>query len=126
MTPEEFVRRVRQSVIDDSIPMYRSLYAARFQESTQNPYGSAVRRVIDSLDGDGRDALSLIIRQIEVDTIATLFGIFDGTSQLDGRFERFKLSYWGSRHDDAPLQEEVILSGDLQDYFFAQEQDEEG
>jgi hypothetical protein len=75
--------------------------------------------VFDTLDDDEQETFFVIIRQIEVEAVAALFGIFDGTTALEGQFERFKLTYAGSRHDEYPSTGEVVLSGDLQDFLFA-------
>jgi hypothetical protein len=85
VTPEEFVRRVRRTVTDDGIRAYRSHYTAhmaRPQDSAEDRFGSAVRRVFDALDEDEQEAFFVIIRQIEVEAVAALFGIFDATLRL--------------------------------------------
>ena len=127
MTPEEFVRRVRHDVIDGDSERDRRQFveADRTHLEGSHPHWQRAVRLFDSLSPEEQETLFAMFPNTKVDTVARLFGVFDGTSQLYGRFERFKMSYWGSRHDDAPLQEEVVLSGDLQDYFFAQEQEEE-
>ena len=48
-----------------------------------------MRRVFDALDEDEQETFLVIIRQIEVEAVAALFGIFDGTTALEGQFERF-------------------------------------
>ena len=125
MTPEEFVRRVRHDVIDDVLEVKRRQFVEtdRMVLKKGHLHWQKALQLFDSLSPDEEDTLIAIMRGTAVDTVSYLFGIFDGTSQLAGHFERFRLSYQGSRLE--PPQEEMVLSGDLQDFFLGQEQDEE-
>jgi hypothetical protein len=126
VTPDEFVRLVQHDVIDDVLEVAcgQLLEADRTHLTGSHPHWQKALQLFDSASPEEQDTLLAIMRGTAVDTVSYLFGIFAGTSQLAGRFERFRLTYVGNRLN--PPLEEVILSGDLQDFFLGQEQDEEG
>lgn len=113
MTPEEFVEKVRRTIIEGNMALYRSSFVAAELEKGADEYGKKVLQVLSCLQGEpDREALLSIVRQVIVDTLSSLFGILDGSSQLDGRFEDFRL-----------IREESgeRLDGDLQDYLLSEE-----
>jgi len=127
MDAEEFVRRVRQTIADEELDdMYRQLATV---DRTTIPASAPQRwrqalALYDSLTAEQQETLFYLLREERIYTLASLFGMLDGVHQLAGRFEHFELAYVGRRIDESRFtREKVILSGDLQDYLFGQEQD---
>jgi hypothetical protein len=109
MKPVEFVERIRESVIDSNIQIYRNLFQDTSKDDVRDPYWSNALSLFNSLSIQQREILFSIIRQVEVDTVSNIFGVLDGTSSLyDNQKEEFILSVDSG---------ETIISGDLQDIF---------
>jgi hypothetical protein len=103
MKPEAFVSGV-QSAIDENVGTYARLFVST--ETATDEYWIAARRLFDSLSSADRQVVLSIMRQVAIDTVSTMFGLFDGTSAIQGQFEKFDLTHKGTK-----------LNGDLQDLF---------
>lgn len=75
-----------------------------------DPYWKRLLTLYRGLPPRQRKVVLEIMRQVQVDTVSELFGIFDGTSALAGRSEDFELFHKKG-------QKRVRLNGDLQDLF---------
>jgi cytochrome P450 len=105
MKPEDFVSAI-QSAIDENVETYAKLFAST--ETATDEYWIAAKRFFDSLPATDREVVLRIMRQVAIDTVSTLFGILDGTSAIQDRFEEFQLTH-----------KKTKLNGDLQDLFIA-------
>jgi len=109
MKPIEFVEKIRESVIDSNVQIYRNLFQNTSLDQVKDPYWVNALSFFNSLDIKQKEVLFSIIRQVEVDTVSNIFGILDGTSTLyDNQEEEFVLST-----DSGAIK----ISGDLQDIF---------
>ncbi|HEY7499464.1 MAG TPA: hypothetical protein VH740_13185 [Vicinamibacterales bacterium] len=105
MTPNRFVKAVVKTVIDEG-ESYKDTFA--HPGKVTDPYWKRVLDLYRSLPPRHRKVITEIMRQVQVDTVSEMFGIFDGTSALNGRIEKFELIHAVGRA-------RVRLNGDLQD-----------
>ena len=113
MTPNRFIKAVMSTVVDDGIASYKTTFA--HPGVVTDPYWKRVLELYRSLPRGQRKVILDIMRQVQVDTLSEIFGIFDGTSSLSGRFETFELLHKAGRR-------RVRLNGDLQDLLLEMEE----
>ena len=113
MTPDRFIDAVMKTVIDDGVESYKGIFAR--PGVVTDPYWRRVLELYRSLPGRQRKVIFEIMRQVQVDTLSEIFGIVDGTSSLNGRFETFELVHKAGRR-------RVRLNGDLQDLLLEKEE----
>jgi hypothetical protein len=108
VTPKRFVNAVLKTVVEGGVAMYEETLAD--PGSVTDPYWKRLLTLYRGLPPRQRKVVLEIMRQVQVDTVSELFGIFDGTSPLAGQSENFELLHkkGGGR---------VRLNGDLQDLF---------
>jgi len=100
MNDREFVISVQKELIDLPLQFHRLLIA----EAGTHPYGQEAMEFYATLDETGKETFFKIVRQVMVDTLSGLFGIFDGMAQLEKQSGDFVLELAEQR-----------LSGTLQD-----------
>lgn len=108
MNPEEFVKKIRYSVLDENMDIYRDLFENTVIDQTSDLYWQEALKLFKNLDTDAKETLFKIMRQVSVDTISNLFSLLDGISYLEDQSEDFTLTV-GTEIN--------ILNGDLQDIF---------
>lgn len=108
MTPKRFVDEVLKTVIDGGVVTYKE--ALTETGPVTDPYWRRLLTLYRGLPARQRKVVLEIMRQVQVDTVSELFGIFDGTSPLAGRSENFELLHKKGKS-------RVRLNGDLQDLF---------
>lgn len=91
MTPEEFARQVRNSVIDENLLIYKDLFSSTDEQAASDHYWKRALRLYAKLDSSDQGVLFEMIRQVMVDTISNVFAVLDGVSQLDGFTGEFNL-----------------------------------
>jgi hypothetical protein len=106
MTPENFVDGVLKTVISESVDSYQELFADPGEVT--DPYWKRALALYETLSSAQRKVLFEIVRQVKVDALSEIFGILDGSSQLNNKFHDFELFYTGGKS-------RVKLNGDLQD-----------
>lgn len=106
MTPQEFASIIRTEVLEDNLAIYRQMLAEH--KEAKDPYWQKLRM----LNNEQQQVLQMVMRQVAVDTIASLLGVLDGVVILKNHREDFSLTY-GS--------DPKKLNGDLHDYFLAAE-----
>ena len=111
MLEEKFVKKIRETVINDGVNDYKELFETTKVEETSDLYWENALTFYKKLDNTQREILFDIIRQVSLDTVSHMLGILDGTSFLDEFNETFKLSYG-----------KIIINGDLQDFLLEQEE----
>ncbi len=116
MKPEDFVKKIRQSVLDENVAIYRDLFDSTEVDKASDEYWKKALRFYGSLDKSGQEILFKIMRQVSVDTISNLLGVLDGVSSLEDTDVQLKLIV------NNDMQE--VLSGDLQDIFLEMEEDQ--
>jgi putative transposase len=117
MSPEHFVAKVRDAIVNQNNQADRSLFATTLIESVTDPYWKRALTLFRSLDEPEKRVLFEIMNQVRVDTVSECLGILDGVCALDGPREDFILT-------TSPDGQQ--LSGNLQELFLeADERDRE-
>jgi hypothetical protein len=111
-TPKEFVSQLRATVIDENVAIYRDLFVGTSVESASDLYWRRALIMFKSLSPEQQKVFFDVVRQVAVDTTSNILGIIDGVSSLGNMKEKLAL---------VSSQEPSILSGDLQDFFLAEE-----
>ncbi|HIF9540201.1 TPA: hypothetical protein ACX6S1_000369 [Photobacterium damselae] len=114
MKPEEFVKKVRQSILDENIAIYKDLFETTEVDQASDPYWKEALSLFDKLGDKEKKTLFRIMRQVSVDTISNMFALLDGVSCLEDQDGDFSLTIEN-------VQEQ--LNGDLQDIFLEIEKD---
>jgi hypothetical protein len=105
MTPQEFINGLWSEVIDANLDTYHRLY-----ENPQRPAPEI--ELFRSLPPEKRDVFFTIIRQVQVDTLATLLAILDGVSILKSQKGDFRIVYTEGAED--------VISGSLSELFLGE------
>jgi hypothetical protein len=108
MTPENFVKKIRQSVLDENTVIYRDLFEMTEVEQASDLYWKEALALFNKLSNEDKETLFKIMRQISVDTISNFFAVLDGVNCLEDQEGDFSLKL-----DNKPEK----LNGDLQDIF---------
>lgn len=108
MSPEKFIGGVLKTVIEEGVASYKEIFADPGEVTDK--YWMRVFDLYRSLSPAHRKVILEIMRQVEIDTVSEIFGILDGTNQINGKFEKFDLIHKTGKSS-------VRLNGDLQDLF---------
>lgn len=111
MNAEDFVSALRNELMGDLLNQYKEIYKSPHKEATDSFYKESIT-LYNSLNGNQRDILFSIKRQVIVDTISSMLAIIDGISMLSVQDEMLELKEKGG----------PTLSGELQDIFLVQEE----
>lgn len=111
MKVEEFVTKIRGSVVDENLYAYRSIFKTTSVSDAADSYWKEALTFFNGLDQNQRDVLFEIIRQVEVDTVSNMLGVLDNTTVLENQEDNFELRYG-----------QEVFSGSLQDVFLEQEE----
>lgn len=113
MEAENFVNKIRQSVIDENTSIYKDLFETTAINQANDPYWQEALKLFGQLDDVQKETLFKIMRQVSVDTVSNIFAILDGVSSLENQDGEFTLSLDGDSQK---------LNGDLQDIFLSLEE----
>jgi len=114
MSDRDFVLGIRKAVVEGNLQTYRELFAGTRHEEASDPYWMTALQFFGELDDANREAFFKIIRQVIVDTVSSLFAVFDGVSELPAQNGTFEVRIGDEN-----------LAGNLQDLFLAAEEDGE-
>ncbi|PSU16341.1 transposase [Photobacterium kishitanii] len=114
MKPEEFVKKVKQSVIDDNLTIYKDLFKNTDADHVSDLYWKESLTFFKKLSDEEKETMFKIMRQVSVDTVSNIFGILDGISYLEGQSGDFLLTVDNKQEQ---------LNGDLQDIFLEIEEE---
>lgn len=113
MNPEELVKQIRKSVIEENLDVYKQLFVETNPDDATISYWKEALSFFNSLEDKGKNTLFKIIRQVEVDITAHVLGVLDGTTYLEKQEEDFELRMEGS--DD-------LINGELMEIFLEAEE----
>lgn len=77
---EQFIKDVFESIVEEGTKTYREIYENYDITEKTIAYWKNAKQLYQSLDETQRIIFMGIIRQTIIDTISTLFGVFDGTT----------------------------------------------
>ena len=113
MNDKEFIKAIRSEIIEENLQAYRKMFPTDPTE-VNDPYGKLVVKLYRELNSSQREALFCILRQTTVDTLSSVFGLFDGVCIMENLCGDFELSMDGQS-----------LAGDLQDLLLEAEEEME-
>lgn len=108
MSPEKFIDGVLKTVVENGVASYKEIFADPGEVTDE--YWMRVFDLYRSLSAAHRKVVLEIMRQAQIDAVSEIFGILDGTNQINGTFEEFDLIHKTRKSS-------VRLNGDLQDLF---------
>jgi hypothetical protein len=108
MRPEDFVRQIRNSIVEENHCLYKEIFTSPRRQNAENPHWKHALILYGKLDNEDQKVLLDLVRQTMVDTISNVFAVLDGVSQLDGQDGEFSLTL-NSRSER--------INGGLQDRF---------
>ncbi len=92
MKSEEIAQGIWNTVIIEGLESYRTIFnSTPIEEATHFFYQGALR-FFASLNDQQKAIFFLIIKQVEIDTVATTLAILDGDSALNGESVDFVLT----------------------------------
>jgi hypothetical protein len=81
---DEFIRRIYNTVVKEHIDIYKDLYSnTKINEKTTNFWKKAIK-FYHELDDNNKDIFFEIMKVVIIDAVSEVFGIFDGSSTLQG------------------------------------------
>ena len=92
MTPEIFVSKVRDAVVEQNDEIDKQLFETTSVESATDPYWKRALSLYNSLNQEKQSILFEIIHQVRVDALSECLGILDGVCSLDEPTEDFILT----------------------------------
>lgn len=118
MKPENFVRVIRTEIVDDLVDNYAKNFS---NTELENCSDISMKKIIefwqDSNDST-KEILKSLIRLGSQNSVANLLGVIDNVSFIGEFTESYKLVVNSENN-------EMIISGDLLDIFWEQEESEE-
>lgn len=115
MSPESFVTKVRNAVVNQNGLADKSLFATTPVDSATDPYWKRALTLYRSLDESEQQVLFEIMHQIRVDTLSECLGILDGVCALEGPREDFILTTASDGQRLTGNLQEIFLEADERD-----------
>lgn len=115
MTPEEFVRGLWLEIVEWGMIEYKQMYMNHRPDEATDPTIKRALTLFHNLTGDQQVVILHIIKQIQIDTVASVLSIIDGTRVLEGFSEEFVLRY----------KDGLQLNGNLTDIFLQIDEENE-
>lgn len=111
MNPGEFTQLIMNGIVIDNINYYNSVLRSRSSDNVKDPYWKQTLDLFNTLTPTQQSAFIDVMRQVSVDTISSLLGVFDGVSAIQGMNGTILLTYDGE-----------TINGELQEHFLAIEE----
>jgi hypothetical protein len=111
MEPKEFVRAIKQRVIENDNNTYRDLLINA--EGAKDPIWNGMLSIYKKLSPQEKEKFIQFMRLIQVNTVSHIFGIIDGSTYLSEENDGMVLS----------TEDGETISGDLQDLFLEMEEE---
>lgn len=80
MTPESFVKSVKEAVVDENVGLYEELLKTTDRGAVRDEYWRSLLALYDRLGPDDRAVLIAVMKQVAFDSVSNVFGILDGSS----------------------------------------------
>lgn len=88
---EKFIESIYKTIVTDGIEEYKNLLEnTNYKEATDN-YWINTLKLYDTLSSEQKEQMLKFAEQIIIDTISSVFGIFDGSSTLSGKDFEFEV-----------------------------------
>jgi len=109
MKPEEFTADLHKE-LERNLAYYKEIFYQTKLEDVIDDYWYKAIVFFRSLNPDQQEVLLEIIKQVQIDTMATMLGIIDGIASLNKVFKDVSLIVDGEK-----------INGDLLEYFLEQD-----
>jgi len=83
---EEFVQGVYSAIVEGGVTFYSEIFRRPDGDNTIE-YWRDARKLFREFDEAQQNVFFSILKQVEIDTIANIFAVFDGIRGLDGSVE---------------------------------------
>jgi hypothetical protein len=84
MTPQQLVNGLHSSFIDGNLTLYRDIFLTAEVDHARDPYWKRALALFNSLTEDQRTVFFEVMRQTAMDTTASVLGVLDGVSSIEG------------------------------------------
>lgn len=81
---EEFVKSVYETIVEDGKNIYKELYENTEVTERTVDYWKDALELYHSLNGHQKEIFINVVKQTMIDTVSSIFGVFDGSSTLSG------------------------------------------
>ena len=105
---EKFTKDIYKNLISSGTERYRHMYESMSQQIHCDGYWGDIKKFYDSLTIQQRNVFFSVIEQTMIDTISGIFGVLDGSSNLNGNVYECDVIVNG-----------IDMDHDLQDYFLS-------
>ena len=117
MKPENFVRVIRTEIIDDLVENYANIFSNTKIEKCSDISMKKIIEFWQGSDDSTKEILKSLIRLGSQNSVANLLGVIDNVSFIGDFTESYQLVVNNENN-------EMIISGDLLDIFWEQEENE--
>jgi len=93
-----------REVVSENVATYRELFNNTSMNDAADPYWRRALTFFASLSEDQRTAFFEVVRQVSVDTVSNVLGIFDGVNMIEGADAGFAVIYGRDQRMDGDLQ----------------------
>ncbi|MGE6600010.1 transposase [Bacillus proteolyticus] len=114
MDAESFIKSLYESVIKDNNNLYKESFLNTNIDDVKDPYWQDVLKLYTELPEGNKDALFKVIKQVQIDTIATVLGVLDGVVFIENEDLDIRVTTKGDSE---------LISGDLLDLFLAYDEE---
>ena len=104
---ESLVRLFKANIVQSNLEVYRKLFKETSRSDATDKYWQIALEFFHELSPNQREVLFKIIKQTQIDTLAHILGIIDGTVLTEGET------------DLSLMTNNERVSGDLQDLFLS-------
>ena len=105
---EKFTKDIYKNLISSGTERYRHMYESMSQQMNCDGDWGDIKKFYDSLTIQQRNVFFSVIEQTMIDTISGIFGVLDGSSNLNGNVYECDVIVNG-----------IDMDHDLQDYFLS-------
>lgn len=113
MTPKDLATGLMRDVVDENVAAYREMFTHTRLSDAIDPYGRRALTLFASLSEEQRAVLFEIVRQVSVDTVSNVLGVFDGVNMIEGADAGFTVIYGRDQK----------MNGDLQSLFLVEDEE---
>lgn len=112
MTPEDLAASLMRDIVDENVAAYRELFTHTSLSDATDPYWQQALTLFASLSEQQRAVFFEVIRQVSVDTVSNVLGVFDGVNMIKGGDAGFTVIYGRDQK----------MNGDLQSLFLVEDE----
>jgi len=102
-----------REVVEENLAAYREMFTHTRLSDAIDPYGRRALTLFASLSEEQRTVFFEVVRQVSVDTVSNVLGVFDGVNMLEGADAGFAVIYGRDQR----------MSGDLQSLFLVEDEE---